>query len=66
MNQTFKVTGMTCSHCVNAVQTAILKTDNTAAIQIDLPSGLVSIKSHLPRSALVATIQEAGYKVSSP
>lgn len=66
MNQTFKVSGMTCSHCVNAVQTAILKTDNTAGIQVDLPTGLVSINSKLPRSALVAVIEEAGYKVSSP
>ncbi|THU04460.1 heavy-metal-associated domain-containing protein [Lampropedia puyangensis] len=66
MNQTFKVTGMTCGHCVNAVQRAILKTDNTAKIQVDLPTGLVSVASSLPRSTLVAVIEEAGYKVTSP
>lgn len=66
MNQTFKVSGMTCGHCVNAVQTAILKTDNTATIQVDLPSGLVSINSKMPRSTIVTVIEEAGYKVSSP
>ncbi|RMX10903.1 copper chaperone [Allofranklinella schreckenbergeri] len=63
MNQTFKVTGMTCQHCVNAVQKAVLSLDNTAKIQIDLGSGLVSVGTTQPRSALIAAIEEAGYKV---
>lgn len=66
MNQTFKVQGMTCEHCVQAVQKAILKSDNTAKVQVDLPTGLVSIASSQPRSALVAAIEEAGYTVGSP
>lgn len=65
MNQTFKVTGMTCQHCVGTVQKAILKTDNTAKVQVELPSGLVSVNSSLPRSALIAAIEEEGYKVVS-
>ncbi|RMX03003.1 heavy-metal-associated domain-containing protein [Corticibacter populi] len=65
MNQTFKILGMTCEHCVQAVQKAILQTDNTAKIQIDLGTGLASINSEQPRSTLIAAIKEAGYDVTS-
>lgn len=66
VNQTFKVSGMTCEHCANAVRTAILKTDNTAVIQVDVKTGLVSVQSAQPRGALVRVIEEQGYTVSSP
>lgn len=66
MNQTFKVSGMTCQHCVNAVKKAVLTLDSTAQIQVDLEAEFVSIKSAQPRGALVAAIEEAGYTVGQP
>ncbi|SHF02148.1 copper chaperone [Lampropedia hyalina DSM 16112] len=66
MNQTFKIKGMTCEHCASAVRKAVLKTDNTAQIQIDLATGLTSINSSQPRATLIAAIEEEGYTVTSP
>ena len=66
MNQTFKVAGMTCQHCVSAVTKAVLTIDSTAQIQVDLEAGFVAVKSPQPRGALVAAIEEAGYKVGQP
>ena len=65
MNQTFKVSGMTCEHCVSAVKKAVLKLDSTAKVQVELDSGLTSVESHQPRSALIAAIEEEGYKVTA-
>lgn len=66
MNQTFKVSGISCEHCVKTIQKAILQTDNTAKVQVEISSGLVSIDSNQPRGALIAAIEEEGYKVTSP
>lgn len=66
MNQTFKVTGMTCQHCVNAIKKAILTLDSTAQVQVDLEAGFVTVDSPQPRGAIVAAIEEEGYKVGQP
>lgn len=64
MNQTFKVSGMTSEECVHAVQKAVLRIDSTAKIQVDMPTGHVSIASIRPHSVIQAAIEDAGYKVS--
>lgn len=63
MDQKFQVTGMSCGHCVSAVQNAVQVVDPTAQVTVDLDSGHVDVHSAQPRQDIVAAIENAGYKV---
>lgn len=62
-HQTFQVRGMTCQHCVRAVEDAVQTLDPQAAVTVDLPAGRVDVASGQPRDALATAIAEAGYAV---
>ena len=63
---TYTVTGMTCGHCVASVTEEISKLDGVTAVDVDLASGRVTVKSDGPLddSAVAAAVDEAGYEVS--
>ena len=63
MNQTFKVTGMTCGHCEKAVTRAIKLVDPAAEVVIDRAQNKVDVQSEQPREALAKAIAEEGYAV---
>jgi copper chaperone len=60
------VGGMTCSHCVHAVQTEIGKLPGVSAVEVDLGAGSVTIEAEpLPGpDALREAIAEAGYELA--
>ena len=62
----YTVSGMTCQHCVTAVTEEISAIEGVTEVQVDLPTGLVSITSEKPLdgAAVRAAIDEAGYEVS--
>ncbi len=60
-----QVKGMTCQHCVRAVEKAIGAVDGNAQVKIDLASGRVDVESSAQRDALVAAIVEEGYEVAA-
>jgi copper chaperone len=62
---TITVDGMTCGHCVNAVQTEVGKLDGVTDVSVDLGSGQVTIVSeNAPDAgALREAVEEAGYEV---
>jgi copper chaperone CopZ len=64
--QTYTVTGMTCSHCVNSVSTEIQQLPGVTGVQVDLASGAVSVTSEQPldESAVAAAVDEAGYELA--
>jgi copper chaperone len=64
MNQTFTVTGMTCSHCEQAVTRAIKQVDPQAQVKIDRSLNRVEVRSAAPRAALSLAIAEEGYAVA--
>lgn len=64
----YRVTGMTCQHCVAAVTDEVTSIDGVSAVAIDLrPEGesLVQVTSAaaLSDDDLDAAIHEAGYEV---
>jgi copper chaperone len=62
------VTGMTCSHCVNAVQAEIGKLTGVSDVAVDLETGSVTISGDGPLpgpDALRAAVDEAGYELVS-
>jgi copper chaperone CopZ len=60
------VAGMTCGHCVTAVEGEISKLPGVTGVRVDLSSGQVRITAHpLPdRAALSAAVDEAGYELT--
>jgi len=63
---TYTVTGMTCSHCVHAVTEELQRLDGVSAVQIDLPTGAVTVTSDGPLdpAAVREAVDEAGYAVA--
>jgi len=65
MNQTFRVQGMSCGHCVGAVTQAVKTLDPAAEVKVDLASGKVEVQSQQDPAAIARAIEEEGYKVAA-
>lgn len=61
---TFRVPGMTCGHCEQAVTTEVMKISGVEAVKVDLDSKNVEVTSDrdLSWSDLVAAVDEAGFE----
>ena len=59
----FKVSGMSCNHCVNAIEQALTDVDAQAKVRVDLAKGLVFVESAQAEQPLREAIVEAGYVV---
>lgn len=57
------VAGMTCGHCVTAVQSEISKLAGVTAVDVDLETGTVRVTADPQpgQAALSAAVDEAGY-----
>jgi len=64
--KTYTVTGMTCSHCVNAVGSEIRRIPGVTDVRVDLASGAVTVTSDQPvdEAAVAAAVDEAGYELA--
>jgi copper chaperone len=62
MSQKFQVSGMSCNHCVTAVQNAVQTVDPEAQVTVDLDTGHVDVVSHQPRQDIILAIENAGYR----
>jgi copper chaperone len=64
---TYPVSGMTCDHCVRAVQSEVGKVPGVASVLVDLGSGSVTVVSEEPvdPAAVKAAIEEAGYELTA-
>ncbi len=64
---TYKVDGMTCGHCVNAVTSEIGNLGGVSEVQVDLAAGLVTVHSGGPLGidAIRAAVDEAGYALAA-
>lgn len=65
MKTELKVSGMKCNGCKNAVIKAVSKVDGVNLVDVDLPSGNVTIETEKPvdQADLIQAIEQAGYKV---
>lgn len=59
----FKVSGMSCEHCVRAVQAEIRKVAPEATVKVDLAAGVVGIEGAAEPQKISEAIAEAGYTV---
>jgi copper chaperone len=62
---TYRVTGMTCGHCVAAVTEELFGLPGVQGVDVDLASGRVEVVSAEPLDddAVMVAVQEAGYEV---
>ncbi len=60
--QQFKVSGMSCGHCVRAITQAIQMLDQAAKVEVDLAAGLVRVNGSLNAEQIQAAIREEGYQ----
>ena len=63
---TYTVTGMTCEHCVASVTEEIGELPGVEGVQVDLPTGAVTVTSEQPldAAAVRSAVEEAGYQLA--
>lgn len=68
METTLKITGMTCGHCVAAVERELKTVDGVTGVEVELntegeSTAKVTTNTEVPQQALVDAVDEAGYDV---
>ncbi|WP_236058678.1 copper chaperone CopZ [Planococcus liqunii] len=66
MNETLKVQGMSCAHCVNAVESSVGELQGVSSVKVDLGKGEVSVaydNSKTSLNQIQETIEDQGYDV---
>jgi copper chaperone CopZ len=61
MSTKIKVTGMTCMHCVGAVQRALEQLPGVERAQVSLEQGEALVSGSADGEAMVAAIKAEGY-----
>ncbi|WP_068156104.1 heavy-metal-associated domain-containing protein [Rhodococcus phenolicus] len=63
MQNTYRVEGMTCGHCVSAVREEISALTGVSDVDVNLETGAVVVTSEtgLDRQAVADAVDEAGY-----
>ena len=66
VTNTYTVTGMTCSHCVQAVTTELSALPGVEDVQVDLATGGVTVTSAAPLADndVREAVDEAGYELA--
>ena len=59
----YEVTGMTCGHCVAAVNEEVAKVPGVLAVEVALPGRLTVDGDGFTDAAVRAAVDEAGYAV---
>ncbi len=65
---TLKITGMSCAHCVNKIETALQSLQGVENAKVNLKKGTVKVKfdeTIQTLGTLAVAVQEVGYGVES-
>ena len=64
--QTYSVVGMTCDHCARSVSAEVAALPGVTDVQVDLPSGRVTVTSDgLGTDQVRGAVEEAGYTLAT-
>ncbi len=61
MSAKYKVSGMTCGGCVRSVTNAITARDSAAKVEVDLPTGVVTVDGDLSEDTVKDAVEGAGF-----
>ncbi len=65
--RTYSVAGMSCEHCVAAVNTSISALPGVSGVDVDLATGVVVVNgSGVDGEAVRAAVETAGYSLAEP
>ena len=59
---TYRVNGMTCGGCANAVMRAIKAAAPAADVKIDLSAKTVAVQGDIPAATIQAAVKDAGFE----
>ncbi|MGA2319636.1 MAG: heavy-metal-associated domain-containing protein [Solirubrobacteraceae bacterium] len=63
--QTYNVTGMSCEHCVAAVNAEVSQLPGVSGVDVDLASGVVVVRgSGVDGEAVRGAVEAAGYSLA--
>ena len=62
MGKTFKIKGMSCSHCKANVEKAITAVEGVESVIVDLQSGTADVQGNVAPEAIEAAVTAAGYE----
>ncbi len=66
MKKTLKISGMSCHHCVRAVEEALSGVDGVEVIHVEIGSAEVAYDpEHVDSARLVEAVEEEGYGVEA-
>lgn len=67
ITRVYRVVGMTCGHCVGAVEREVAAIDGVTDVTVTLETGDVAVASTRPITddEITAAIDEAGYELAS-
>jgi copper ion binding protein len=64
--QSYTVAGMTCQHCVAAVDAEVGALPGVSSVDVDLASGTLLVNgSEIDRDAVRIAVEEAGYSLTA-
>ncbi|MEY2517315.1 MAG: copper chaperone [bacterium] len=63
-DRTFNVSGMTCGHCKSSVVSEVLQVPGVRAVDVDLDSGVLTVRGDADDAAIRKAVDEAGYAVA--
>ncbi|CAM3542613.1 CopZ family metallochaperone [Deinococcus frigens] len=61
MTTELKVDGMTCGHCVGAVEKALKGVTGVHDVQVDLEGGKATVHGDADTGAMISAVAEEGY-----
>ncbi len=56
------IEGMTCQHCVKAVNEELIKVPGVTSVDVSLENNSATVEGQADNAALVAAVAEAGYE----
>ena len=59
----YRVDGMTCEHCVLSVTEAVSEVTGVRRVEVDLPTGGLTVVGDIDDASVAAAVSDAGYKV---
>jgi copper chaperone len=64
--QTYTVTGMTCSHCERSVTQAVNKVVGVSEVAVDVRGGRLTVTGDqtVASDAVISAVEEAGYSAT--
>ena len=60
----FKVPEISCAHCKQTIERQVASLDGVQRVEVDIAAKRVTVEGGAARAAVIAAIDEAGYRVA--